>query len=293
MTGGDLTAAFERQLAAEQGQNRYDEAVHATARRVGKLAGTAAQLAVPAMGLSKLAGAKRMAEAAPMLLREVSKLAGAGAVGGATAQGVDDLVTGKRSSLGDYGGSVIGGGAGTLAAIYGRLGYAGSAAGAATSLAQDALNGRIRSSSDLYSMSDRAMRAAANGNVLSLPVAGYVASKVNRLPGRKAKGSLDKGALGEWLSKQRSGFRGEKVTANRDRIYVKGGYSIPDHVNASGQIVEAKLGHAAKLSKAQRAVRAKDPDNYRIDHFLAKDFGATAEIPAWILSHPFYDQNHR
>lgn len=61
---------------------------------------------------------------------------------------------------------------------------------------------------------------------------------------------------------------------------VRGGRTIPDHIstdkaNNELEVVEAKFGPTARLSPRQREAYAGGVENYRVDHFLPQDIGAT------------------
>lgn len=269
--------AFHWQLEAERGQDRYDEAVHPTARTIGKVAGTAAQLAVPGTALAKVAGASRMAEAAPVLFKEARNVAAIGAVAGTGMQGLDDALHLRRSSPADYAGSAFGGGVGALTALYGGPGYVGGATGGATSLAQDMFNGRLRSASEARSAIDRAADATAFGNLFSVPIGMHVAAKSHQLPWRNNGDAPNKGALGEWLSMQRTRLRGQRVVGEQVAIPVSGGNTIVDHLSDWGP-VEAKFGNSPRLRPRQKQAY-RELENYRVDHFMPNDLGAATEVP--------------
>jgi len=282
-SGKGLAAAYHARLAAEHAQNRYDEAVHPTARTVGKVAGTAAQMAVPGLGWVKLAKGRRMVEAAPLIFKEGARLTGLGAAGGGVMQGISDAAHGRPSSLGDYAGSALGGAATVMTALGGRPGYAGGVGGAVTSLGQDALNGRIRSAADAMAALDRAADAAAVGNLLSAPVGTAAAGFARRLPNLNNTRSklISKGDFGEALSRQRSRLRGQKIADVHQRVKVGRRSSITDHRTRDDWIVEAKFGPWARLSGPQKLLRAAHPQ-YRVDHFLPKDVGSMAEVPVGV-----------
>lgn len=286
-------ASYRVRLAQQDAQDRYDERYHPWARTAGKIAGTAAQLAVPGMALSRLAGGKRIAEAAPLIFKETSKLTGYGALAGAGAQVVDDVLHGRRSSTADYLGSAAGGGAGALTAMYGAPGYVGGVTGAATSLAQDVLNGRVRSLEDGRRAADRAAGAAAVGNLFSVPLGMGAAARVQRLPSFRPKdGSLSKAALGERLSLERSRLRGEEISGVQVRAKVSGGHTVLDHVEQGANRVEAKLGNKARLRPRQKEA-SREFDDYRVDHLMPNDFGAAAEVPAGTFFYQEYGKDRR
>ena len=285
--GLDPLAAFHRRLALERGQNRYDEAVHPTARTAGKVAGTVAQLAVPGMAWSRLAAAPRMAQAAPMIFKEGSRLAGYGGVTGMGMQAADDLIQQRLSSLGDYIGSGIGGGVGALTAMYRGPGYVGGAIGGSTSLAQDFLNGRARSVGEAWDALDRAANAAATANLLGLPIAGSFARRANGLSAKA------KGHLGERLARQRSLLRGKAIAGEQVQTPVRGGHTRADHVEVNGDVVEGKFGysHGYRNLQGRQAQAYRELPLYRVDHFTPNDLAGAIEVPFGALSYQIYDDD--
>ena len=273
--GKDLVRAYRDREAAERDRDRYDEQHFKTARIAGQVAGTTAQVLAlgPAEGL--VAGGARMAEAAPLIGRELAAIGGAGGASGLSGQALSDLENHKFSSLGDYAGAALGGTAGALAARSGLGSRSGAIDGGVTSLAQDAFNQRLSAASI-----DRARTAALLGGTFGA-IGGYAGRNwSNGLP-RKVKGDL-----GEDLSKLRSRARGQRVKTGdgaRKAQDVGGGYTIPDHITTDDagevvNIVEAKFGRKPSLSKNQKKAYAGKIPNYRVDHFLPQDIGATAGL---------------
>ena len=199
----------------------------------------------------------------------------AGGASGLSGQALSDLENHKFSSLGDYAGAALGGTAGALAARSGLGSRSGAIDGGVTSLAQDAFNQRLSAASI-----DRARTAALLGGTFGA-IGGYAGRNwSNGLP-RKVKGDL-----GEDLSKLRSRARGQRVKTGdgaRKAQDVGGGYTIPDHITTDDagevvNIVEAKFGRKPSLSKNQKKAYAGKIPNYRVDHFLPQDIGATAGL---------------
>jgi hypothetical protein len=263
--GYDLARSYARHYAGTQALDAHDEVYHPIARTVGQIAGTGAQIAAlgPAEGL--LAGGARIAEATPLITREIAALGGSGAGVGVGGQAISDFANGHPSSLGDYAGAAVGGMAGALAARGGRAGYAGAAMGGATSLVQDALNGRTPSI-------DKARQAALTGGVLGTS---------GGLLGRGWSDSLarkEKELLGEDFSRLRTWIRGDQTLPGRktaERL-VDGGSTIPDQRTLGGQLVESKFGRFADLTKRQRQAFYQPLENYRVDHALPRDVGVFA-----------------
>ncbi|OXE37325.1 MAG: hypothetical protein CGW95_02230 [Phenylobacterium zucineum] len=273
--GKNLATAYRNRMAQEKARDRFDEQYFRTARTLGEVAGTGAQIVAlgPAEGL--IAGGARMAEAAPMIGRELAVLGAAGGTSGLAGQAASDLQNLRLGSAGDYAGAALGGAAGALTARSGWGGRSAAVDGAVTSIAQDAFNRRLSTASV-----DRAREAALVGGTLGA-MGGYF--------GRKWSSSLsrrEKGALGEDLSMLRSRARGQNIKQGegaRARQQVPGGYTIPDHISTDNagniiDIVEAKFGPSARLSKGQRKAYDGAIPNFRVDHFLPRDIGAAMGV---------------
>lgn len=304
----DPRAAYSRQAAAEEQSDRYDEQHHPTARMVGKVTGTVGQMAVPGMTLLRSGrGIARLAKATRAIGKEYRSVAGIGAVGGVGSQGVTDIIRGKPSSVADYVGTAAGGSVGTVAAMLGRPGIAGALEGAATSLAQDVLNGRVQSWADIVAAGERARDAATAGNAAGGTVGRIVAARINKFKpvlkagekklktnksGMKTGTPPNKGELGEKLSSLRSWARGETILTNAPhRAPLSRSYWVPDSHTVPFK-VESKFGYGAKLTKNQKRAVREDP-HVRIDHFLPRDVGIAAELPAafaaYQASRPAFD----
>jgi hypothetical protein len=259
-------------MADERARDAYDQEHYGTARVVGQVVGTGAQVLAlgPAEGL--VAGGARIAQATPLIVREMGVLGGAGGLTGLGGQVVTDVSRGRLGTAGDYGGAAIGGVVGALAARGGVGGRSGAAMGASTSLAQDALNGQMSAASV-----DRAREAALTGGVLGAAggAAGrYASDKLSR---------LDKELLGEDVSRLRTWARGDKTKPGpKTAEKVPGGRTIPDQRSlrngVDSEIIESKFGRYARLSKPQRAAYAS-LSNYRVDHTLPKDVGVALGFP--------------
>lgn len=272
LQGKDLVRAYSDREKAERDRDRYDEQHFKTARTAGQIAGTTAQVLAlgPAEGL--VASGARMAQAAPLIGREVAVIGAAGGASGLSSQALSDLLGHKLSSLGDYAGAAMGGTAGALSARSGLGSRSAAIDAGVTSILQDAFNRRLSAASI-----DRAREAAATGGMFGA---------MGGLAGRKAVNRLtirEKGNLGEELSKARSRARGQRIMTGpnaRAPQIVPGGRTIPDHISADRannelEVVEAKFGPTARLSPRQREAYAGGVENYRVDHFLPQDIGAT------------------
>jgi len=285
LRSGQFLAAYNQRLEAERGQNRYDEAVHPTARTIGKVAGTAVQMAaLPVEGLLVKGGA-RVAGATPLMWRELAALGGAGGLAGVSGRGVSNLARGERSSFADYAGDFVGGATDALVSRYGNGGIAGAAGGSAGSLAQDILNGRRPSL-------ERMRVAAEDGAALALPLGMAGRSLSNRLSISK------KGKLGERLSVVRTLARGELprrgprkaaypeegVTraGSKKKGWDRGPATIVDQRTRAGTYVESKFGLNNDLSENQMLARwVYGPKKYRTDSFLPRDIGALTAMPGY------------
>ena len=80
----------------------------------------------------------------------------------------------------------------------------------------------------------------------------------------------------------RSRARGQQIVSGegpKKMLTFTGGRTIPDHISADQagnviNVVEAKFGPSARLSKGQRGAFTGGVENYRVDHFLPQDIGA-------------------
>ena len=275
---GGLDGAAQRyqsNMDEERAQDRYDEAHYGGARTAGQVAGTVAQIAAlgPMDGL--VAGGVRLAETAPMIAREAAVLGGGGGALGVGNQALSDFQARRLGTLGDYAGAGAGGAFDALASAKFGPGKGGAIGGAATSMLQDVFNGRNVSVSD-------ARRAALAGQVL-----GGTAG----MAGRKLSDSLsilDKGRLGEDLSKVRTWARGDSTLpgAKRSVRLADGRRTIPDSRTKAGELVESKFGRGADLTTNQRAAFHQPLSGFRVDHFLPADIGAIFGLPAGLLALP-------
>jgi hypothetical protein len=221
-----------------------------------------------------VAGATRIPQATGLIAREIGVLGGIGGAAGVGGQALSDLAQHRLSTIGDYVGAALGGGVGGLASMVGRGSYAGAAAGGVTSLAQDALNGRLPSV-------DRARQAA---------IAGGAFGAVGGVLGRAWSNGLSNSAkeqLGEKFSRLRTWARGdETMPGPKTREYLDdGGYTVPDQRTYSGDVVESKFGRSARLSRRQDQAYNQPLLNYRIDAALPQDVGVMVGLPASIYGY--------
>ena len=273
VNGQSLDASYDKRFAAEQAQDRYDQKIHPVARTVGTAVGTGAQFLLPGGAFVK--GGTRIAEVAPILGRELAALAAIGGGAGVGEQAVSDYVTGKRSSFGDYAGSFVGGGIGAVVARDRSARTAGSVAGASTSIAQDLFNGRpVNWNAARESIAEAGALARVGG------IAGQRWAE-----GRSIK---TKEALGETGSRIRTILRGDRTASTaKSRLPLDKGYTIPDQRTVGKQYVESKFGRTARLSTAQKRAYAQPGLDYRVDHFLPKDVGASLGLPLGYFGSPF------
>ena len=246
--GDSLQRSYIRHLAGTRAQAAYDETHHPISRLAGEAAGTAAQIALIGAGEGVIAAGKGLSQA-----RRIKQ------------------ASGRAGSTGDYIAASLGGAAGVGSTILsrGRASLGGGVDGAVTSLGRDILNGRSPSL-------DRARAAAAAGALFG-GAAGAAGRKWSRDLSRKEKGDF-----GERLSEIRTLSRGDKPLPG-PKVALKldaGGRTIPDHLTEAGEIVEAKFGNNAGLSRRQLQAYMQPLLKYRVDHFLPRDVGALAGTSA-------------
>ena len=275
--GDSLQRSYIRHLAGTRAQAAYDETHHPISRLAGEAAGTAAQIALIGAGEGVIAAgkglsqARRIKQASGLIAREAAVLTGGGAAAGAGGQALDDIAHRRAGSTGDYIAASLGGAAGVGSTILsrGRASLGGGVDGAVTSLGRDILNGRSPSL-------DRARAAAAAGALFG-GAAGAAGRKWSRDLSRKETGDF-----GERLSEIRTLSRGDKPLPG-PKVALKldaGGRTIPDHLTEAGEIVEAKFGNNAGLSRRQLQAYMQPLLKYRVDHFLPRDVGALAGTSA-------------
>jgi hypothetical protein len=280
LSGKDFQDAYATRIQREHERDRYDAQHHGAARLVGQVGGTALQvLATGGIGGAATTGL-RMSRAAPLLARELGVISGAGAGAGVLAQSEADTLSGRTGTLGDYAGAALGGAIAAPLALRLRAGPAAGVGGVVTSLAQDGFNGRLRSGADIEAAVQNARQAALLGALVGGVASGGAANWVDALPIRA------KGELGEALSRVRTAARGQRTAAGPKtrELLPREGYIVPDSrsIGSDGlvlDIIESKFGKRARLSHGQ--ARALDElTNFRLDHFLPRDIGVAASVPA-------------
>lgn len=280
-------AAYWRRINAEHQQDRLDLERHPTARNWGKGAGTALQFIASGPLGSAVRGGARMAEATPAALRELRALTGAGAVGGVATRATMDRLNHRQSTLAGLAASGIGGALDALLLRGGRPGQAGAVSSAATSVAEDAFDGRVPSA-------QRAFEAAGQGSLLGAG-AGAVGRKfANDLPSNATQAFLSKENLGEWGSILRTLARGDR-TISRAKIrefLPDGGFTRPDQRTLLDELVEAKFGWKARLSRRQKQAHQSFGSRYRVDHWLPDDVGSLFAYPTVQLDYDLRDDSN-
>lgn len=275
--GGDnISRSYARHYAGTQALKGYDIAHHLTARTVGQLVGTGAQIALTGGGEGLIAAGSRISQVAPRLAREGAALVAGGALAGVGGQALSDVFKGRAGPAGDYGGAALGGAAGVLAMRLspGLTTYGGAAAGAVTSATQDMLNKRPVSL-------DAARQATAIGGAIA---------GLGSVAGRAWSNGLsnaEKGDLGETLSRLRTAARGDRtLPGGKSRAYLNSGrYTYPDQRTFGGELVESKFGVSARLSPRQLEAYRQALSGYRVDGFLPSDMGMAFGLPSAALAH--------
>lgn len=260
---------YATNLAQEKARNRYDKTHRPMAQTTGQVGG--ALLGVGLIGPMEgaLAAAPRLSSAAALSGRESAAILAAGGGAGFGMQTLIDGVTGRRSTVGDNLGAVVGGVAGAVALPLGPA-RAGAVGAAATTAAQDLFNGRPVAV-------DRAGESAIAGNLLG-GVAGIAGRRwADDLP-RNAKGPLGE-ALGD-IRSTINGLRRSGGSKIRDQIndgQLKP-YWYPDGRSGSVRF-EDKFGRKAKLTRNQALAQQVGGSNFRLYHFLPSDIGKAVSIP--------------
>jgi hypothetical protein len=289
--GADLVESFHSNLRDERTRGRLDAAQRPVARGVGNaggaVMGVAATAAVaPAVGVAT--AAPRLAGAAALTGREIAAIIGGGGVAGLGVQVGTDTLQGRTSTVGDSVGAAIGGAVGAASLPAGPV-RAGAIGAAATTTAQDYLNGRTPSS-------EHAAQAAVLGAVFSGFADGGAQRWSNGLP------TVEKGRVGGFLGNIRGKVRGEprpivgfwprtgerninpkeRVPMAQTRDYIPGTniYWYPDGVSANLVRFEDKFGFGAELSRNQIIARDALGDKFVLFHTTPTDVGKAAATVA-------------
>lgn len=303
LQGESPRESYRKRIAYEQARDRYYAQNFGAARSLGEVAGAF----VPIPGAGPLGAVKLLSEAGklgefgkvlekayvagkrikqvtPLARQERAVVSGLGASAGAGGQLYSDAMRGHLSSWRDYAGAAAGGALQGQMALRGRPMVAGAAGGAASSMAQDVLNGRT------VSLVHAAEAAGAGG------AAGKIGDAIGRVRfyrrGTSPVGLEDpsqalaragqlhtnqeKAAMGEALSKSRTlaNFDRTASTAKAKLPLKAGGHTFPDQLTQLRKIIEAKAGIYARLTKRQLQAIAQFGSDYRVDHLLPKDVGS-------------------
>jgi len=274
---------YDADLAQEQARNGYDASHRQVARTMGFGGGTVLGLAVMGPMEGALAAVPRLSGAAALTGREAAGILGAGGAAGLGMQTLSDMAGGRRWSLGDNLGAVVGGAAGAAALPLGPA-RAGAIDGSVTSAAQDLFNRRPMSE-------ERAGESALVGNLFG----GFAG-----IAGRAWSNSLSpkaKGLLGEVLGDARSTINGQRrARGPKTRDYPQEGnakdYWYPD--GRSGQLrFEDKFGVDPRLSRNQKFARGVLGSNFQLNSFVPADVGKIAGMPAGAVAPQVIDQGRR
>jgi len=280
----DFGASYQKRMAQERARDAADAQNFAAARTTGQVLGVGGQVLVTGAllgpwgaALVPAAQGVRIGQTAPLILRETAALAGAGGAAGVIGQAIDDVAHWKVGTPGDYGGAIVGGTLGALAAWRGNVARAGAAAGLTESVAQDTLNGGLNAQS-----AARARETAAAGATVAGLVGASVAKHMDGLP-IKAKG-----VMGERVSRVRNFVRGHKTGPTKKTAHKLpgGGHTFPDlRTYKNGlpqQLIESKFGRKAHLSPRQIQATI-ELNNYRVDHSVPRDIGAALGLPISVI----------
>ncbi len=284
LQGDDFGQSYRNRMAQERAWDAADAQNYAAARTTGQVLGVGGQVLVTGVllgpwgaALVPAAQGVRIAQTAPLILRETAALAGAGGAAGVMGQAIDDVAHWKFGTPGDYGGAIVGGTLGALAAQRGNVARAGAAAGLTESVAQDTLNGGLNAQS-----AARAREAAAAGATVGGLVGASVAKHMDGLP-TKAKEMT-----GERVSRVRNFVRGDKTGPTKKTAHKLpgGGHTLPDlRTYKNGlpqQLIESKFGRKAHLSPRQTQATI-ELHNYRVDHSLPRDIGAALGLLSSVI----------
>jgi hypothetical protein len=277
-TGGiqELPQRYKANIAEENARNRYDASHRRVAQVTGQVGGTAMGVGLVGPARGAVALAPRLPGAATLSSREAAGFLTAGAATGIGMQAVSDLATGRRSTMGDKAGAILGGVAGAAALPLGP-GRAGAVDGWVTSGAQDMFNRRPLSF-------ERAGQGAIAGRALGGMSAKFGTDAVNSLSFQT------KGKLGELLGDLRSTANGQRrAWAPKSRDYLPdGSYWYPDARKGSTRF-EDKFGYDAELSPNQARAQSVLGPNFKLYHFTPDDIGRLLSIPSSAIAPQMID----
>jgi hypothetical protein len=301
-SGADLGESFRSNFRSEQARGRLDAAQRPVARGVGNAGGAvmgvaATAAAAPAVGVAT--AVPRLAGAAALTGREIAAIVGGGGVAGLGVQIGTDTLQGRTSTAADSVGAAIGGAVGAAALPAGPV-RAGAFGAAATTTAQDYLNGRTPSS-------ENAGQAAVLGGAFGGFSDGFAQRWSN---GLSTKG---KGNLGDLLGITRSKLNGEPrplvgywprngdevldaedwtpITKKRDYLNEeRTRYWYPDGVSENLIRFEDKFGFDVRLTPNQILAQELLGDKFILYHTVPPDVGKAASAVSSPFAPPVLDQ---
>jgi hypothetical protein len=317
--------SYRANLAIQKAHDEHDARAHPWARRTGMAVGAVAPFLLPGGGaLSvakaattlgpraiakaglaglKAAGPAAYAKAGRMAESQLGHLARVGAATGAASSAVGQAASNGLTGTGsakDIVTASVGGAVGGAAAPFIGPVLGGFASGVAIPTAQALANARLPDLDALYEGGLGGLGASRLGTAASArglaKLRADATAKARSASGRQLEMNRATGKLGERLSELDAMLRFQSVTGRQTKIRPKeatgrGGHTFADLVT-DNDVVEAKFGSGARLSKAQRMLKAQlDADatdrNYLIQQWLKKDldaFGASGA--AGLLASP-------
>lgn len=284
--GNNALERLANNLALQQIRSAQQAKDHPIATSVGANAGIGTTLAVGAplaigrtvanSGLKTAARSRAPITSTPRLSTkpvEYATTAGAAGVANAAVEIGGSKISQRHATPGDIAGATVGGAAGALMTFPAGPRVGAAAEGAITPIAQDLLNGESLSATKVR---DRMIAGSIAANKTEL---GSL-QKIDTLT------SKQKGDLGEALSLAKTLARLQIPAGLGKKIDLKGGgYTIADHLTRAGDIVEAKFGEYARLTKQQKRAQIEyGPDKYRHDRWRKEDVGKISGYAAGVTS---------
>jgi hypothetical protein len=299
--GHDLSG-YDQALAQQKARSAYDAQNRQVAQVTGQVAGMAAPLLAPELGVLRVG--TRLPGALALTARQVATLAGGAGLTNAGVQRLANLASGRGVSFGDDLGAAVGGAAGVLVLPTG-ISRSAAVDGAVTAAAQDLFNGRPIS---LPGVSQGASLARFGG-----ALAGKLGAEWSGALSNQAKGRLgERIGTGMQLLGGRVTRRGEQAL-NKARTFVgveevpvasppanpnprtgelkMHGDKVHDFIEgtnksvipddwAGEQRLDYKFGKSAKKTPNQRVGYPLLGDRLELYHYLPRDVGAAAAVPA-------------
>lgn len=260
LSGALDTVQQERELAEAKGREAYEEAI-----RTGRDVQARTRAELIALGRSRLAQeAAQAAQTAARAAREPNTWREAGAQADAAARAAANTLTmGAADHVAAFGDALIDHPSGDIGGQYRR-------------------NLADQRAIDSYDQTHRPLATAAGDGI------GIGASLADGFAaGRGFSNALSpamKGNLGEMLSAGKSLLSGDlpmfkpgSLSLDRQPIQLLNGRrTIPDHVQRSGRVVEAKFGFSAGLTRNQRQAQRELGPMYRVDRWTPDHIGYAA-----------------